>query len=63
MKNLSRAAALGIGLTAWSLLGGTASAQDQTSIHPDLRGIWGLESCTENDRGWGRELPVFGDGF
>ena len=52
MKNLSRAAALGIGLTAWSLLGGTASAQDQTSIHPDLRGIWGLESCTENDAGF-----------
>lgn len=45
---VSRAAALGIGLTVVSLMGGTASAQAQTLIHPDLRGIWGFDSCIEN---------------
>lgn len=51
-RNLRRAAVLSIGLTAWSLLGGTASAQGQTTIHPDLRGIWSFESCAENDAGF-----------
>ena len=29
-------------------MGGTASAQAQTLIHRDLRGIWGFDSCIEN---------------
>lgn len=48
-KNLSRASALSIGLTAWGLLSGSAFAQDQTSIHPDLRGVWSFENCADND--------------
>jgi len=48
-RNLSRATVLSVGLTAWSLLGGTASAQGQATIHPDLRGIWSFESCAKND--------------
>ncbi len=47
--NLRRAAVLSVGLTAWGLLGGTASAQDQNTVHPDLRGIWGREGCTQHD--------------
>ena len=49
MKNLSRAAALGLALAPCGLLGDVASADDQTSFHSDLRGIWGFENCTEND--------------
>jgi len=52
IKNLSRASALSIGLTVCGLLASVASAQDQTSIHPDLRGIWSFENCTENDGGF-----------
>jgi hypothetical protein len=48
MKKQGRAAILGIGLAASSLLANGVFAQGQTSIHPELRGIWGLESCTEN---------------
>lgn len=47
-KNLSRAAALSMGLVASSLLANIVSAQDQKTIHQDLRGIWGFESCTKN---------------
>lgn len=49
MKKLSRAAILSIGLVAGGLVGSVASAQGQTTIHPDLRGIWSFESCAEND--------------
>lgn len=44
-------AILSIGLFAWSLFGGVASAQGLTTIHPYLRGIWSLENC-KNDAGF-----------
>jgi hypothetical protein len=48
MKKQNRAVILSIWLAAGSLLGGEASAQEQTFIHPDFHGIWALDSCTEN---------------
>ena len=52
MRNQGRAAFLSIGLAAGSLIGGVASAQEQTSIHPDFHGVWSFDSCTENGVGF-----------
>lgn len=49
MKKNSRVAILSIGLAASSLSASVVFAQDQANIHPDLRGAWSFESCTEND--------------
>ena len=52
MKKQSRAAILSIGLTVGGLLSGVASAEEQTSIHPDFHGVWSFDSCTENGAGF-----------
>lgn len=52
MRKSSRALIQRIALAASSVAASTAFGQDQTSVHPDLRGIWGFESCTDNDAGF-----------
>lgn len=48
MRKSTRAAFLTMVLAVVTLLGGVASAQEQTPIHPDFHGVWGFDSCAEN---------------
>ena len=52
LKQHSHSMFLGAILAISTLLAGDAFAETRTSVHPDLRGIWAMESCMGNDAGF-----------